>query len=72
MVITGYSIVGRSETGNWKYAAIPNTIIVTTSRVVATGRLINISEKFISGGSYFPLFGESEVVSVTISTFAPE
>src|SRR5699024_1050176 len=44
----GKSTLGRSLTGSERYATRPNSAMASISRLVAMGRLINVSEKFIS------------------------
>src|SRR4029079_5573475 len=47
-LMVGESTVGRSLTGTSRYPMTPKIRIVRTSSVVATGRLMNGSAKFIS------------------------
>src|ERR1039457_3992704 len=44
----GKSTLGRSLTGSERYATMPNNAIATINKLVAIGRRINASEKFIS------------------------
>src|SRR5208337_4695273 len=46
-LIVGKSICGRGDTGKERIATIPDRAIPIVRRVVATGRLIKISEKFM-------------------------
>src|SRR5579864_5583120 len=43
----GKSTLGRSLTGSARYATTPNRAIAAISRLVAMGRRMNVSEKFI-------------------------
>src|SRR5579872_2704327 len=46
-VIVGKSTLGRSLTGNCRYATMPNTRIPIMTSVVMTGRLMNNVVKFM-------------------------
>src|SRR5882724_10705631 len=52
----GKSTLGRSATGSELYARTPNNAIANISRLVATGRRMNISEKFNGDLPYSVLF----------------
>ncbi len=43
----GKSTFGRSLTGSERYATRPNSAMAAISRLVAMGRRMNVSEKFI-------------------------
>src|SRR5260370_14774978 len=47
-ISVGKSTLGRSLTGRERYATMPNRALATIRRLVAMGRLINVSDKFIS------------------------
>src|SRR5678816_4942872 len=52
--IVGKSTFGKSDTGNCRYAAMPNTRMPIMTSVVMTGRRTKISETdVIAGGPYF-------------------
>src|ERR1017187_825771 len=46
----GYSTCGRSLTGSARYATTPKSAIAAISRLVAIGRRMKISERFIAPG----------------------
>ena len=53
-LIVGKSIVGRSLTGNCRYAIAPNTMMPSMMSVVVTGRLMNSADKFMASPSPRP------------------
>ena len=52
--MVGKSTVGRSLTGSCRYAIAPNTMTPRTISVVVTGRLMKISERFMTSPSRHP------------------